>query len=675
MKQSSLSRVFIIRVLLVLFLGQTVILCWSYYNNRHLLSADLTKKIQVVSRLLVSTSSRSLTDYDFTYLGLLMDETLKDGDVKELELLDKSGISVLKKAEKSDGGLKKLEIPVLAGGDKVGTLKVLFSQKKIEDELLHQILIGFAIQGVVFVALIFLIYRFYYANIGNRIALISRFIRNATEGDLTQRMKPTKMDEIGVIATGFDFLVERLSVSINRIKNISDDVSNATMRLNDILQNLVESVSRQQLSTEQTSRAVKEASESQNQIIDNSNKLLSLANDNTVSLTEVGAASEEIAGKVETLNTNINSSYSTVAELGQSAKNVAALAAKASMTVGGVSGSVALIKESVKKIEDSVKESVELSNNTTKVISDKGIVSVYETKASMEKIDLIVGTLSKSIGNLGSRSKDITKILAVIKEVTDETKLLSLNASIIAAQAGEHGKSFAVVAHEIKLLSDKTVGSTIEIEAIVRAIQQDIDVAVRGTGETSKIVHEGGKVVSKAGDALREILGSARKSTEMIKSIEDSAVEQSDGIEHIIGAVNELQTLNYEVNRATEEEEKSISHLVRGISSIKDAMEMTGRAANEQASTLQSIQLNLQAANDRTAEIVAASTQQQHVNGGIIVSMDQIMDIGASTISGFQGVSASIAAISIEIESLRREMLIFRTESKSADECTVGGAV
>lgn len=668
MKQLNLSLKFILRVLLVLIVGQTIVFFWLYFNTHRLLTDDLKHKVTVASRLMSVTAAHSLTDFDFTYLGLIMDETLQDGDINDLELFDKKGNSVMKKSETSPGENQRLAFPVKSGTEEVGKLVIQFSHNRINDETAHQLTTTFALLSLVNGILLVLVYIFFRKEVGNRIATIFTGMKRVTAGDLTQSIGDGGSDEIGTITHGFNFLVESFSLTIGKFKTISGSVATTASRLNATFNGVINAINQQQCSTEEISLAVKDASSSQQQIIVNSNKLLALSNDNTLSLSEIGAASNEIAVKVDELNTNINSYYATVAELNQSSMNVAALANQASEAVKEASFSVEHVNDSVSEVEYIVKESAELSIETTRVISEKGIASVTDAIASMNKIETFVDSLNASITRLGAKSKDIAQIISVINEITDQTKLLSLNASIIAAQAGGEGKSFAVVANEMKLLSEKTAGFTREIENIIVTIQHEVKNVVQETGKTSITVHDGGRIVARAGDALQEILAASQKSTEMVERIEQASSEQSRGLEKIVTAFKELQKLNFEVNRATTEQEKSTNYLVGGISSIKDTIETTRRATEEQATTMRSIIENLGLANERTAEIAAASSQQQAVNDAIITSMEEVMKVGTRTIDGVKAASSAISAIHAEVEMLRKEMGIFRTDASSSRE-------
>ena len=97
----------------------------------------------------------------------------------------------------------------------------------------------------------------------------------------------------------------------------------------------------------------------------------------------------------------------------------------------------------------------------------------------MDNIKKAVEASAEVINRLGKRSQEIGQILKVIDEVTDQTGLLALNAAILAAQAGEHGKGFSVIAEEIKDLAERTTASTQEIAGLIVTVQKEVGQSVQ----------------------------------------------------------------------------------------------------------------------------------------------------------------------------------------------------
>ncbi|GAA5416075.1 hypothetical protein Pryu01_01107 [Paraliobacillus ryukyuensis] len=143
----------------------------------------------------------------------------------------------------------------------------------------------------------------------------------------------------------------------------------------------------------------------------------------------------------------------------------------------------------------------------------------------METIDSIVQDAVQKVKGLDEQSKQITKLINVIKGIADQTNLLSLNAAIEAARAGEHGKGFAVVANEVRVLAEQVASSVEEITGIVTGIQQESNnVAV--TLETGyQQVNEGTKQINTTGQTFEEI---GESMSNMVNRIENISADLQD---------------------------------------------------------------------------------------------------------------------------------------------------
>lgn len=130
-----------------------------------------------------------------------------------------------------------------------------------------------------------------------------------------------------------------------------------------------------------------------------------------------------------------------------------------------------------KKIEHANERSKQIESHSidTKDLGEQGNITMQNLYSKNEEITHSFHTIINMISTLQNKSKDICNIVGVIDEISDQTRLLSLNAAIEAARAGEHGKGFAVVADEVKKLTDHYINSTSEISNIVKDIQNEIE--------------------------------------------------------------------------------------------------------------------------------------------------------------------------------------------------------
>lgn len=134
-----------------------------------------------------------------------------------------------------------------------------------------------------------------------------------------------------------------------------------------------------------------------------------------------------------------------------------------------------------------------------------------------------------SIGEISNSSKKISQIINMINELSFQTNLLALNAAVEAARAGDQGRGFAVVAGEVRNLAQRSAGAAKEIGILIKDSISKID--------------KGTDLVNKSGDALKEIILSAKQVKNIISEIAMVSDAQSRGVEQINSAISEMDTM------------------------------------------------------------------------------------------------------------------------------------
>ncbi|MTD32703.1 methyl-accepting chemotaxis protein [Paludibacterium denitrificans] len=132
----------------------------------------------------------------------------------------------------------------------------------------------------------------------------------------------------------------------------------------------------------------------------------------------------------------------------------------------------------------------------------------HEVQSIVQTVD----ALQTSMSGLASHSEEIRGIVAVIRDIADQTNLLALNAAIEAARAGEQGRGFAVVADEVRKLAERTANSTTEIAQMIDSVVQQTEQAIGHTADTNRRVSSG---VSLSREAAAKV-GQIKSSTEEI---------------------------------------------------------------------------------------------------------------------------------------------------------------
>jgi len=146
----SLSRRFLLQLLFILFLGQCLTLGWSLHSNKNIQDTDVRDKLTLCGKQLTAVAVVSRATFDFTYIGQLADEMIKDADLVRITYID-NGVPILdvKKPNPPPGQLK-MELPVLAGTDKVGSIVFYYSYARVRSNIVSQALVSIALTAVLF---------------------------------------------------------------------------------------------------------------------------------------------------------------------------------------------------------------------------------------------------------------------------------------------------------------------------------------------------------------------------------------------------------------------------------------------------------------------------------------------------------------------------------------------
>ena len=213
------------------------------------------------------------------------------------------------------------------------------------------------------------------------------------------------------------------------------------------------------------------------------------------------------------------------------------------------------VNEMTSAVEEVARNAVstsEASREATSSASD-GRDLVMETVGAIERMSADVQSTADLIGNLAAQSRDIGKVLDVIRGLADQTNLLALNAAIEAARAGEAGRGFAVVADEVRALAHRTQQSTSEIERMIGSIQ----------GGTEQAVN------------------SMRNSTERAESTLNIAKGAGLSLDTINGAIVQINERNLVIASAAEEQAQVAREVDRNLVNIRDLSVQTATGADQ----------------------------------------------------------------------------------------------
>jgi methyl-accepting chemotaxis protein len=278
----------------------------------------------------------------------------------------------------------------------------------------------------------------------------------------------------------------------------------------------------------------------------------------------------------------------------------------------------------------------------------------------MDAIRSATDSARQVIEGLSLRVDGIGKVVDVIDDVADETNLLALNAAIIAAQAGDRGKAFSVVADEIKDLADRVLSSTKEIAAQIRAVQEESANAAEAIRTGAARVREGVELSAGAGAALEEITAAARDCGQRTEGIVRAVQEQARATSHVGVLMERVNSRVEEIRAAGVEQTQATEVVTRSAVVMREVAHQTLRTTEEQARGSARIRDGMEVVRDVVDRIHGALREQSEACRTASSFLEQIHARTRLHEDAAQHLEQATSSLSHEASALRADLQQFR---------------
>ncbi len=338
----------------------------------------------------------------------------------------------------------------------------------------------------------------------------------------------------------------------------------------------------QKAAANEAGRLVRHANQTFAELARKAEQLRSVASESVRALGEMNSSQHEVAENAGELAKSVRETVSSIEQMAfairEVAKNVDALA----LTAEETNSSMNEMDVSIDQVQSNANETARLSEQVTHD-AEKGTEAIVKTMSEINRIKESSLEAVSAISTLGTRIDAIGQIVNVIDDVAEQTNLLALNAAIIAAQAGEHGKGFAVVADEIKDLAERAGASTREITDLIKTVQAESRNAITAVQRGATNVERGVEVSNEAERALKKILESSQKSTNMVRAIARATVEQSKGSKQVTDAIGRIAETVQQIATSTTQQARGSELVMKGAEKMRAITQAVERGSQEHA--------------------------------------------------------------------------------------------
>ena len=307
-----------------------------------------------------------------------------------------------------------------------------------------------------------------------------------------------------------------------------------------------------------------------------------MANISGLSLT-VSSHSEELTEAAGEVSSGAEQVSQTMEELASGAETQSNYAGKLAVAM---SDFVGRIEETNNK-----GESVQQQSDQVLHMTDEGKDYMNSSMQQMESIDRIVRGTVEKVKSLDAHSQEVSDLVTVIQDIADQTNLLSFNASIEAAHAGEHGRGFSIVAGEVRKLAEEVVQSVTHISRIVQNMQNEVNAVTHALQNGYEEVEQGTEQIQKTNDQFTNIQASVKSVVDHVYAITETMSDFAANGQEMNGAIQEIATVSEQSASGVEETSASTQQATSSMEEVTASAGELSKIAEELNELVQQFRL------------------------------------------------------------------------------------
>jgi len=512
-----------------------------------------------------------------------------------------------------------------------------------------------AVAGVALPVIFFLAISLLFTQLFGRITHMVDFASTVATGDLAQQLHIVDNDEIGALAAALNRMAQNLSRVLARVAKVAAELGLITARITESANGLSRGSQRQWASLEQTRAELDVMSSSLNETARNVEAISQWAHQSADDAKAIGDRNTAVRTDVDRLAGAIESMTSSVEQV---AHNITAMA----QHVEVLSQAAGETESAITRTESAVQSVRRLADNSSALVervaveAQGGAGALTGAIGAITRLEGVMADVRAATSTLTERLNLVAALLQAIVDVARRTNLLSLNAAIIASQAGEHGRQFHVVADEVKALAGQTAGLTRDIEQVLKEVGRASLAANNTVAGASETVAEGASQAQQVGNVLDRIVDAASQASRLSHEIATAMAERETDLQRVNRAMERVVAVTNDIRSVTNTQVRAAELMRESSRTISAVGEAVGQSSQQQLAGSARISRALGDVSDSVTKL--SRTQALQAQGGerILGAVEEVRQVADKNRAEARAVEQSLEVLSTQTSELRSEL-------------------
>lgn len=487
--------------------------------------------------------------------------------------------------------------------------------------------------------------------LGARTVTVLKSLQAVARGDLGSTPGDPSHDELGRIAAALDEAIARMRGTVLHVSDSLVRVGDGTSGIRVLAGGVSEAVEDQMAAIGEATRAMSRVDDEVEALAASADVLSASVGNSSSAVAQLQSGGEALRANGESLGLVVAGVGGAVHQMVESLDRVLHHTGSLSGVAESTSESSQRLASSFGSIQANAEETDRLSREVVSAV-ERGRSGVERTIEGMGAIRQATDDADDAIRVLIERAGEIDQIVDVITRVADETGLLALNAAILAAQAGEQGMGFGVVASQIKALATSVLAGTREVTQRVSAVQDQAARVAEAIERGQACVRGGVQVSQEAGQDFAEIQEAARESSGRMLQVVDAVRCESAAVDQMVEVARVLSRMVGDIRGALDEQRRGTGVLREATHDVERISGELRRQSEAHFLETRAIADSVEKVRESSEQIRAAVSDQRSACDSVGKALERVAVLGRHNEQSAGQVRDRLEALEREAEEL-----------------------